>query len=157
MAADVRAAPTTIFLSDGQSLRFSPLSDRDILELDEWVRARAIADARNSLKDEDDPIIRAETLDAAMRFAQGLTFMSGHGSRILATPEGLSRVLYLSVRKNHPDIKEDALRPLLLAESNKEAVNAAFQHVNLPPEKARRTRNPPKRRPPTPTARRRRR
>lgn len=135
MAADITGAATVIRLSDGRQLEFCPLTDRDIIELDEWVRAEFIAAARDSLEGETDAALRAETLAVAMREAQGMTFMSGHGPRVLATPAGLSRLLFVSARKRHPELKEDELRPLLLDPNNRDAVNEAFARVNLAPDR----------------------
>ena len=119
----------------------SPLTDRDISELDEWVRARYIATARASLEGVTGPD-REETLRIAMDRAMALTWLSGEGLKLIATIDGTARLLWQSIYRSHPDLKYEDLRQLMLDPRNIANVNEAFKELNVGPGKSFQKRGP---------------
>jgi len=127
--AALTAASTPVVLS-GRTLQFSPLSDKDIAELDRYIQARYIQLARESLPASATEQERKETLSLAMTAAAGLTWMSGVGQRMMATVEGMARLCWQSVKKNHDDVSLEWLTHELFDPSNLDAVKDAFKVAN---------------------------
>lgn len=120
----------------GKTYQASPLSDKDLAELDNWVRADFIRTARQSLTPGMTSAERDETLSIAMREAQGLCAFRGTGAKQLATLPGMIRLVWQSIKRNHPTTTEEELSALLLtpdkaAEAIAEA-NSVFAQLNMP-------------------------
>lgn len=122
-----------------KTFQASPLSDKDLTELDNWVRADFIRTARKSLTPDMSTAEREETLSVAMRIAQTLCAFRGSGARQLASVDGMIRLVWQSVKHNHPNVTEDELRALLLTpEAAAEAIaetNSVFAMLNMPEQK----------------------
>jgi len=114
----------------GKELAFSPLTDKDIAELDNWVRTEYIKMARDSLDTVDEPALRAETIKSAMDTAAGLTWMSGQGAQMMQTVNGMSRLCFQSVRRGDPTVTHEWLREQLLDHRNVAEVRRAFEMAN---------------------------
>ena len=130
MDENITAAPTPLVLGGTQYL-MSPLTDRDIAQLDEWIRTRLLQTVRQSLKDQD---VDDDDYEREMRIAQksalSLTWLSGEGAKILGTVDGMSRLVLQSVGRNHPELDLESIRKMLLDPSNMNEVNDAFRRVN---------------------------
>lgn len=134
---DNRAALTAAdvpLILDGKELHFSPFTDKDIAELDLWVRAEFIKTARASLEPAMSQLEREETLTVAMRAASGLSWMSGQGAQMMGTVTGMARLAYQGVKRNHPEITCEWLQKQLFDIKNVDAVRAAFEAANHLPE-----------------------
>lgn len=138
MAGRVTGAATPVKLTNGEEtleFQFSPLSDKDIDEIDEWLQSRAIDLARASLHDGLTQRERDETMNAAQRLAMEVSMLSPSGAKMLSTVAGLTRLCWQSARKNHKDLTESKLRSFMLHPANIDAVNEAFHKVNNVPDK----------------------
>lgn len=122
------AASETITIG-GREFQMSPLTDKDIAELDSFVQQRSIQIARDSVAGQSDEI-RRETIAIAIECALGLTWMAGRGAKILATVPGMARLLWQSVKRNHPEITVDELQELMLERNNIETVTDTFKKLN---------------------------
>ncbi len=121
--------------------QLSPLTDRDISELDNWLRARMVRAARESLPDDATPEQRQETIGAAVVATAGVCLLSDLCASVMATPDGLARVIWQSVKRNHPGIMPNDVEAALLKESNAidEALMAFDIANNSPTVKKKRT------------------
>lgn len=128
------SARRPIRLGDREFLA-SPLTDRDIAELDEWIQEHFIDLARRSLKPSTSEADRELTMRVAMREAMSLTWLSGQGARIMGTVDGLSRLLWQMIHHSHPEVRPEQLRAYLidpkLAQANMQQVNDAFAKLNV--------------------------
>ena len=131
--AKMTAAPAPLKFVDGSTYQMSPLTDKDIAELDEWVRARHIQIAVESTKDMADED-KAELRQVALLQAGELSWMSGTGARLMATVDGMTRLVWQSCKKNHPELTEAALREKIFDPRNVDEANKMFEHLNLPAE-----------------------
>lgn len=129
----VTAAPAILKFKDGTTYEFSPLTDRDMEELDEWLAARVVENARNSLTPGMTPQEREETLSIAMRVSLEITFLSKTGAKMLSSLDGMVRLCYQSVRKRHPNVTPSQLREQLMKPENLEEINRLFEKVNAVP------------------------
>jgi hypothetical protein len=141
--ASMTAAPAPLEFADGTKYRISPLTDKDIEELDMWVQSRVIENARNSITPNMSVAERAETLEIAMKLSLSVSFTSDIGAKMIATVPGMTRLVWQSIRKNHPEVTESELRKHMLNEDNIREANIKFSKVNNSPRKGQR--QPPKR------------
>ncbi len=124
------AASAPLTFADGTEYQMSPLTDKDIAELDEWVQARSIRIARMSLSAEADAMERRETMSLAMSEASRLTWMAGEGAAVMATLPGMTRLVWQSVKKSHPDVTERMLAEKLFSPENLNAAIDTYEHLN---------------------------
>jgi len=127
------ASPGELHFGD-KTLRMRPLTDRDIGELDGWLRQRIIRSARESLPPGSTQAEREETLSLAMREAATASLISPYGVRVMSTPEGLARLVWQSVRLDHPEQTPESILALLYSPENIRAANEAFMELNSVPE-----------------------
>jgi hypothetical protein len=102
--AQVTAAPIEIRMLDGISYRMSPLTQRDIGEIDLWLRSqvieRALADLPADATDEQREAAEKEATERAEK----LTWIDGEGSELMSTVSGWARIVYQGVLHNHPNV-----------------------------------------------------
>lgn len=118
------------------SLQMLPLSDCDISELDLWVQTKYIRMARAAAA--DIPVEqRNNEIEIAQRTAAGMSAFTGAGARMIASVDGMARVVWQSTHKRHPDITEARIRELLFNPTNMDEANAVFAAANFqqPPDK----------------------
>jgi len=139
----ITGAPRPITFSDGTTYRVSPLSDRDIAELDHWVQARYVAIARDSLPPNASQQLREETMTIAMNTALGLTWMSGVGARTMGTIDGMTQLIWQSIHKLHPDVTIEELRNKMFDPANVDEVARTFKEVNPVPKMPHEKKGPP--------------
>lgn len=128
------AVPLTV-VNDGKEVTFlmSPLSDKDLSELTEWVQERYLQTARKSAKNEPrEERDRIEQL--ALATACTLAWTSGIGARMIASPDGMARLIWHGVRKNHPEITVEELRSYMFSAENIRESNRIFRKANDLPE-----------------------
>lgn len=105
--AQATAAPGDVTI-DGKICRMSPLSDKDIAELDNWVRIRVIRLAKESLTGKETKEEREELLEVAFKHASKLTWL-GEGLEDTTSLEGVARLLWQTLKKHHPDLTVEYL------------------------------------------------
>lgn len=113
-------------------LQFSPLSDVDISELDEWVRSRILRAVRQSFTPNMSSADKELELSVAINRAATATAFQGIGARMLASIDGLCRLVWQQAKKKHPELTEAELRPYLFDEENISEVNFQFNRMNAP-------------------------
>jgi len=133
----VAGAAIPIEFSDGTSYLVSPLSDKDIEELNEWVRSEYISMVRRSGAS-------PEEMGVAFNEAAGIQWMSGVGSKMMASVNGMARLVYQGCLKKHPNISYEKLRELLFHPDNLEKTRQVFERLNGVDAKGKKGR-PPKR------------
>lgn len=131
VASSLTRHPITI---GDKTYDMSPLDDAAHDSLDEWVRSKYVE--RNvgyleKLQDKD----KALAFKVAYDQAASLSWMSPFGARLMGTVEGVARLLYEGIRKNHPDITFEQLKKEMLDPDNIAKANAAFRHLNMPDKK----------------------
>ena len=128
--------PIHLKQEDGSELliHLRPLTDRDISELDEWVRAQYLKTVRESLRDADDDE-RAKEMTAASLTALGLSWMSGPGASMIATVDGMAKLVHQSVEE---DISYESLRKLMFSAENVNESRRVFREANSPGKSTRR-------------------
>lgn len=138
--AEATAAPVPFDMGSVE-FQLSPLTDRDISELDNWLRARMVRAARESLPDDATPEQRQETIGAAVVATAGVCLLSDLCASVMATPDGLARVIWQSVKRNHPGLTPEDVEVLLFKETNAidEALMAFDLANNSPTVKKKRT------------------
>lgn len=78
------------------------LTDRDVSELNEWVRREFMRSVMESLRGIDDYEFRAEAISSATSQMPGLAWTHGVGHSIMATIDGVSRLLWQACYRNAP-------------------------------------------------------
>lgn len=126
--SDITGAGTPIKLGDTTYL-VSPLSDKDLIELDEFVRFvhvnAAVDSAPASMKD--------RALQIAIQQASALSFMSAEGAAIIKNHNGVSRILWHGIRHNHPDVTHEQIRALIIKHDVVAEANRVFKKLNVDP------------------------
>jgi hypothetical protein len=113
-------------------LQMKPLSDKDISEMDLWVRVRYIRTAREAAEGLTPDRYEQELRIAQMTAIQ-LSAFSGMGGKMIATVDGMARVIWQGIKDNHPEITEHRIRALMFSQRNLKEANAAFKMVNFSP------------------------
>lgn len=126
---DLTAARKPIKLG-GREFLMTRFSDRDISEIDQWLRARIIRDARESLDANSTHSERAEILEIAMRMAAVTSMYSPIGARMIATVDGMAKMLLQSIHRDHPNETVESLRQLLFDQENLDVVNQEWKDLN---------------------------
>jgi hypothetical protein len=126
--SDITGAGTPIKLGDVTYL-VSPLSDKDLIELDEFVRFvhvnAAVDSAPASMKD--------RALEIAIQQASALSFMSPGGAAIIKNHNGISRILWHGIRHNHPEVTHEQIRELIIKHEVVAEANRVFKKLNVDP------------------------
>lgn len=135
---DVTQAPAPVTFH-GNEYRATPLSDKDLVELDHWIQAQFIARVRESLESLDpdnkpeDQIVYEREMQGARRQALTITWMSGEGAGMMATVNGTARVLWHQLRKNHPEMTHDDCRELMIDPQSIGLAQQLFKTLDLNP------------------------
>lgn len=111
-------------------VRMRPLEDRDVVELDEWVRQRIMDVAVRSIGGLPERTA-ALVVDVALKRAAGATWLSGDGARMIATLDGVAMMLWCSMDERDREGKTPAdLRRLFLTPGAVKEVTTAFRRIN---------------------------
>lgn len=128
--------PRVLRLADGTEWRLSNLGPDDVAELDSWLQSRMVSIARNSLDTSMSPAEREETLNAAIRVAANSTALAGSGSPILSSIDGIVRVIWQQVKRNHPNVTHDDVRAKIFNPDNLRAMRDAAERSQRPVARA---------------------
>lgn len=136
--AEITGSPYPLELG-GTEYLVSPLTDGDISELDNWLQARYISRIRESLAQQydgaenipDAEYTRAMTL--AGKEALGISWMSGEGARLMASVDGISRVLWQMIKRRQPDVTHAFIREQCYSPVTAKLAGELFQKLNLDP------------------------
>ncbi len=146
MFAKVTGAPLEITV-DGKKFRFSPLTDKDFGEFENWLQYQII-EKTVALLDKAPEQYRAGILEKAYAKAASISITSPETSEFMQSLDGGAKLLMLSLRKEHPDIEELTIKDLMLTKEFSDQMLSALDWLNDTADP-----NPPrrkKRRPPKP-------
>jgi len=99
-----QASPVSVDIN-GNDYRMSPLTDRNIGEINNYIRSNLIKAARESLTDDTPQNLVDTTLRVAMKEAQKLDWM--RDAELIQSPEVLLYVFWLSFQKESPCTKDE--------------------------------------------------
>jgi len=109
----------------------SPMTDRDIAEIDEWLQCRVNELAMKACRNCADASERREMLTAAALSAGSVSCTTAEGARMLATIDGWARLTWQAIHRNHPNVSPDDLRKLMTNPANIEKADANFRRLNV--------------------------
>lgn len=116
-----------------RTFNLTPMSDRDMTELDNWLQAEYVRLARASLPDFCTPEERQETIQMAISKAMTLTFLSGEGAKIMGTVQGMARLIWTNLKRHHPDVSFEELKSYMYDPANIKEANETWRNLNLGP------------------------
>lgn len=105
-------------------LKAHAFSDKEINELDEWVRTQYIETSKKYLPDSSMPEVIKE--------AMTLTWIGGQGAKILSTPDGMAKLVQQMTR--YPDGRKPeyaTLKSFMFSAENIRATNSIFKDLNI--------------------------
>lgn len=110
---------------EGRTFYMSPLDDRDIDELTNWLQSEIIETARKFIRNapDMDSDERQEMLGAAMAYAATLTYGEPKSKPYIGTIKGVARMFYQGLLKRHKNLSFDEFRPFV---KTKEAIDTAM-------------------------------
>lgn len=126
VASSVRH-PITI---GGKTYEVSPINDEGREALDEWVRAKFIERAAPMISKMSSDADKDRALRIAYSQAFSLTWLSGEGARLIATVDGVAKMLYEGIRPNHPDVSFEQIRAELFDPDNIRKATHVFDELN---------------------------
>jgi hypothetical protein len=109
------AAPIPVLLN-GEEYRLSPLTGRDIAELDNWVKSDMIRAARESLPPDAGEADREATLQVAIRASMQVSFFKGFTGRT-SDFSRCTRLLWQLMRRCHPDLTLAQVQDIAIADA----------------------------------------
>ena len=115
--AEATAAPIPIKLGD-KTFLISPLRDMDYGVLEKFAQDRYMNLAIRSAEQIDDIEVKKSLINRAYDTASRVTFSSPEGIQQLATPQGMVMLIWVSLRKEHPDLSVDDIADMLIQEDN---------------------------------------
>lgn len=116
----------------GKLYNVAPLSDKDIAELDAYVRHVHIQTAIDAAKGQDAAIVD-RLIAAAVQQASSITFMSPQGAAIIKSQDGVARILWHGLKHNHPELTHEQTRALMYDPMSLREANRVFKELNVEP------------------------
>lgn len=113
----------------GQEYLMSPLTDQDISEIDEWLRARVIRAAMQAIPGNAEAGARDAALAQAMKVAMTISWVSGDGPKMMSSVDGIARILWQSLKHRHPKVVYEELRAQMFDAANVAEFNRGFKQV----------------------------
>jgi hypothetical protein len=110
----------------------SPLTDKDIAELDAYVRFVHIQTAIDASKGQP-PDMVDRLVNAAVGQASSITFMSPQGAAIIRSQDGVARILWHGLKHNHPELTHEQVRALMYDKTTIAEANRVFKELNVEP------------------------
>ena len=108
--------------------RISPLTDRDIGEINNYLRSQAIRAARQSINVAEEPAMAELTLRIAMQEANKIDWTKDPS--LITGQDCIIYVFWLGMRREHPDLTQEEFSRLLLADPDAlEGIMDAFMLV----------------------------
>lgn len=129
--AHITGASAPIKLND-KVYNVAPLTDKDIAELDAYVRHVHIQTAIDASKGQE-PAIVDRLINAAVMQASAITFMSPHGAAIIKCQDGVARILWHGLKHNHPELTHEQVRAMMYDPSSIKEANRVFKELNVEP------------------------
>jgi len=126
-------APKVPVTLSGKDYFFSPLTDRDLAEFDEWLRSRIIKTAMEAVRGEEDPVIKKMVIDRALEKADRTSCFTADGARVLDTLDGFVQIALMSLLKQHPDLTHETVRAMMTNVENIDSARIAFDRANANP------------------------
>lgn len=129
MSLDAHGAPISL---GGKLYTVAPLTDKDISELDEYIRhvhVTTAVKATQGLSQE----IQDRALEIAISQASELSFMSPRGASIIRSLDGVARILWQGLKHNHPDLSYEEVRATFTDRSLVKEANRVFTKLNVEP------------------------
>lgn len=133
MLTQITGGLSYVTFHDGRKLAFRQLTDKDITELDEWIR-ECYLDAVYKAAERQSPEMRDVIIDRASRTVLEMTFYGPQGAKYIATPEGITQWIW-QLSKGLPEnegLTRDQLRSYALHPLNVERWNGAFARTHAP-------------------------
>lgn len=124
--AEATAASVTIRIGK-KTFRISPLRDMDYGVLEKFAQDRYMDLAIRSAEKISDTEVQKSLINKAYETASRVTFSSAEGIRHLATPQGMVMLVWVSLRKEHPDLSLDDVMELLSQEENALTLTSAIE------------------------------
>ncbi len=109
--AQATAAAHTVNIG-GRTFRMSPLRDRDYGEFEAWVQDKHIALFKRNLEGLPDDE-RQRQLDRAFDRAAEIGIHSPEAMSAMCTVDGVGKLVWMGIRREHPDVKEDEIVSLM--------------------------------------------
>lgn len=121
------ARESIILTNENISYEFlmSPLSDKDISELDLWIQNRYINESLAAITEPT----QADS-ERINKIASQLSATSSVGAKMMDCTDGFARVLWQSIHKNHPGITYAELVPLGESVFNRVQINQKLSSLN---------------------------
>ncbi len=110
----------------------SPLTDKDIAELDAYVRHVHIQTAIDASANQTSSMID-RLVNAAVYQASSITFMSPQGAAIIKSQDGVARILWHGLKHNHPDLTHERVRQMMYDKTTIAEANRVFKELNVDP------------------------
>jgi hypothetical protein len=129
--AHITGASAPIKLGD-KLYDVSPLTDKDIAELDAYVRHVHIQTAIEASRGQDDRLTD-KLINFAVMQASAITFMSPQGAAIIKSQDGVARILWHGLKHKHPDLTHEQVRKLMYDPSSIKEANRVFKELNVEP------------------------
>jgi hypothetical protein len=122
--ANLAAAPAEIKVG-GNTYRMSPLTIADRAEYERWAQHRLATLARDYVRTPSE-------LASALEFALSIAFDSVHCYRLMDSLEGSRRLIWQSIRRNHPTVQPEAFYAEL-SEDQRRAAIETYNELNRAP------------------------
>lgn len=116
---------------EGRTFYMSPLDDRDIDELTNWLQAEIVATARRSLTADMDADERQELLGSAVAYAATLTYGEPKSKPYVGTIKGVARMIYQGLLKRHKNLSFDEFRGLMKTKDSIDAAMLVWTKLNV--------------------------
>jgi len=126
----ITGAARPLIFADGTQILLSPLGDKDVTELDNWVKAKYLHDARSTIPENATEEQKDRIERIAQQTATTLCWWMGHGASIMASIDGMTQVIYQSAKKNNPNITYDEIHSKLFVHENLDLANEAISKTN---------------------------
>jgi len=125
------AAPAELRLGE-LTIYIAPLSDMDMCELNEWVRARYIANADKAGRISGETAWK-QMMTFAMDRAMELTWTAPPGSRLMATEEGIVQLVWQCCKRHTPGLTREQIWTAMLDPKNIAMFHERFARHNSVP------------------------
>ena len=127
--ADMSAAPLSLHF-DGREYRMSPVTDADMGEIERWVQSHILRVARESLDDDTPESDRRIVIDSAMQKSAMVNLATPDSIMQMNSLQGLTRLYWLGLRKNHPDITIREVEQLMGDADVRRQLDEAWRFLN---------------------------
>lgn len=101
----------------------SPMTDKDLSELDLWLQSRYL---NQTLESSTSP----DSRKAIRKYASTLSAWSGEGLSMMQCEDGAARMLWQAIHRNNASVSYESLRRLMQSDKNKLQFNEVFNELN---------------------------